>query len=268
MKRYEFYSLFDYTAIEEHLEEMAEKGWLLEKIGPFFWTFRAIPPQKLRFHAAYFPHASRFDPGPSTRLAEFTDLADHTGWQRCAELEFMQIFYTADMSAAPMETDPALRVRSVLTACARSILPFGLCMIIGCGVMLTMLETLSGLTALFAGAVSGLCILYYAIELCAFALWIWRATRASDAGEMADSPRHSGVLRALQWTAFVLMAAFALGSAALGAGNARFAGLLPITAAAALVMGAEHIRESLRRRGTLRSRTAPSSLPTPRRLSR
>ncbi len=260
MKKYEFYSLYDYTAIEEHLAKMAENGRLLEKIGPFCWTYRAIQPQKLRFRVTYFPRASRFDPGPSAELAEYADLADHTGWRRCAELEFLQIFCAADLSAPPMETDPALRVRAVHAACAKSVLPLGACMILMCGLMLTMLDTLPGLTAIFGGAVSALCIVYYIIELCVYALWLRRAVRAAEVGEFADSPRHSRFLRLLQWAAFGLMVAFGAGSLALGAGVGELAALLPVLTAELLFAGAEVIREQLRRRGTLRSRNRASVL--------
>lgn len=260
MKKYEFFSLYDYTAMEEHLEKMAEKGWLLEKIGPFCWTYRAIPPQKLRFHVSYFPHSTRFDPGPSPELAEYAEMAGHTGWRRCAELEFMQIFCTADLSAPPMETDPALRVSSVHAACARSVLPLGACMILMCGVMLTMLDTLPSLTAFFAGAVSALCIVYYAVELCVYAFWFRGAVRTAGVGEFADSPRHSRFLRVLQWAAFGMIVAFGVGNLALGAGVAKFAALLSALTAGGLFAGAEALRERLRRRGTLRNRNRASVL--------
>ena len=37
-RRMELYSFYDRTGMEKHLAKMAEKGWLLEKIGQFFWT--------------------------------------------------------------------------------------------------------------------------------------------------------------------------------------------------------------------------------------
>ena len=34
----EIFSLYDHSGLEKRLAQMAEKGWLLENIGSFFWT--------------------------------------------------------------------------------------------------------------------------------------------------------------------------------------------------------------------------------------
>ena len=36
-RRFEWFSFYDHTGIEKHMECMAEQGWLLEKIGNFSW---------------------------------------------------------------------------------------------------------------------------------------------------------------------------------------------------------------------------------------
>lgn len=71
-RRLELYSFYDRTGLERHLERMAEKGWLLEKIGQFFWTYRRIEPKHLTFSVCYFPAASAFDPGPSEEQQTFS----------------------------------------------------------------------------------------------------------------------------------------------------------------------------------------------------
>ena len=43
-----FFSL-DYQVMKTYLEEMAEKGWMFEKVGRHLAKFRAIEPQKLNF---------------------------------------------------------------------------------------------------------------------------------------------------------------------------------------------------------------------------
>ena len=63
-RRLEAFSFYDHTGIEQHLERMAEKGWLVEKVG-YLWTYRRIEPQKLTFCVSYFPKASLFERGLS-----------------------------------------------------------------------------------------------------------------------------------------------------------------------------------------------------------
>ena len=55
------YSFYDRTHIQQYLEDMASKGWMLEKITSFYWQFKAIEPQTLHFSINYFPPASEFD---------------------------------------------------------------------------------------------------------------------------------------------------------------------------------------------------------------
>ena len=44
-RRLEYYSFYNHTGIERHLTEMALKGWLLESISNFYWTYRRIEPK-------------------------------------------------------------------------------------------------------------------------------------------------------------------------------------------------------------------------------
>ena len=60
----EFYSLYDHTGIAVHLEKMAAKGWLLEKIGVWGWTYRRCEPMQVRFAVTYFPKTDHYEPKP------------------------------------------------------------------------------------------------------------------------------------------------------------------------------------------------------------
>ena len=76
----EAFSFYDRSGLEKRLTQMAEKGWLLENIGSFFWTYRKIEPKKLTFCVCWYPKASAFDPGPSEEQQTFYDFCEHTGW--------------------------------------------------------------------------------------------------------------------------------------------------------------------------------------------
>ena len=59
------FSFYDQEAIQEKLETMAAKGWMVSKLSNMMWTYKRIDPISLRFAVTYFPDASEFDPGPS-----------------------------------------------------------------------------------------------------------------------------------------------------------------------------------------------------------
>ena len=107
------YSYLDRTAITTHLSDMAAKGWVLEKIGGWNWRYRRTEPQKLRFSLAFFPAASQFDSVPSEGLETYRDYCAAAGWQLAAESAQVQIFYTEDENAVPIETDPAVELSNI-----------------------------------------------------------------------------------------------------------------------------------------------------------
>ena len=57
-RRLELYSFYDHTGLEKHLEKMAGKGWLLEKVWNNVWYYRRIAPRELKFSVTYFPKVS------------------------------------------------------------------------------------------------------------------------------------------------------------------------------------------------------------------
>lgn len=78
------FSYYDQQAIRETLEDMAARGWMLEKTGSFWWTYRRMEPQKLRFSVTYFPNASEFDPGLTEGELTKLDYCRRDGWELVA----------------------------------------------------------------------------------------------------------------------------------------------------------------------------------------
>ena len=48
-RRMETLSFYDRTGVERHLEKMAAKGWMIDRVNGFGWHYRRIEPQTLRF---------------------------------------------------------------------------------------------------------------------------------------------------------------------------------------------------------------------------
>ena len=122
-RRPEFFSFYDHTGIQAHLEQMAEQGWMLVQPGTYLWRYRRIPPQKLRFAVTYFPNASEFDPGPTEGQQILQDYCEAAGWQYVTHWAQMQIFCTADENPVPLETDALTQVDTIHASMKRSSLP-------------------------------------------------------------------------------------------------------------------------------------------------
>ncbi len=116
------FSFYDPPAIQHKLEEMAAQGWMFDKPGSLFWTYRQIPPQKLRFAVTYFPDASDFDPAPTDEQLTKEEFCALDGWQLAARFGSMQIFYSAQPNAVPIETDPLTQVENIHRAMKKAVL--------------------------------------------------------------------------------------------------------------------------------------------------
>ena len=75
-----WYQPDDTEAIARHLERMAGKGWLLEKVDNWIFTYRRAQPARVRYTVTFFPEASVFDPGltlPGRRVGAGGGLRPH-----------------------------------------------------------------------------------------------------------------------------------------------------------------------------------------------
>lgn len=100
------YSFYDRSGVVRHLENMAAKGWLIEKLNGFYWQYRRTEPRQLRFAVTYFPKASQFAPAPVEGLETFREFCAEAGWVPAADNAQVQVFYNEDPNATPIETDP------------------------------------------------------------------------------------------------------------------------------------------------------------------
>lgn len=116
------FSYYDQQAIGETLERMAENGWMLEKPGSFLWTYRRCEPKKLRFCVTFFPEASDFDPGPTDGELTKIDYCREDGWELAARWGVMQIFYSEDPDAVPIETEPVTQVENICRSMKKNVL--------------------------------------------------------------------------------------------------------------------------------------------------
>lgn len=199
-REYSFYEIYDRTHIERHLEDMAQRGWLLDKMGNYGWVYRRIEPKKLHFSVCYYPKASVFDPELSERQLEFSDFCAHTGWVLAATNGQAQAFYNEREDPVPIETDPAVELEAIHKSAKKNVLiGYGASLLLGllyCGEFLGDLLTdpvsfLARGTSLYALCAALFLLLMGAVELVGYFLWRARAKRAAEQGAFYPTPDHS-----------------------------------------------------------------------------
>lgn len=195
----EIFSLYDRSGLENRLVQMAEKGWLLENIGSFFWTYRRIEPKKLTFCVCWFPKASAFDPGPSEEQQTFYDFCEHAGWVLAGSFGQMQVFYNEATNPTPIETDPVMEVDAIHRSAKRNSLPSQLTMLafslINGWLFVSRLlddpvKVLASAANLFTGVCWMFLILLETVECGSYFLWHYRAVKAAEQGEFLEAKSH------------------------------------------------------------------------------
>ena len=123
------YSYYDHAGIVRHLEDMARRGWQLEKAGSIFWHYRRCAPAELHYAVVYFAKASQYDPEPPEEQREFWELCKATGWELVSSRYQMQIFCNPAADPTPIETDPVVQVENVRAAMKKGAVRGNWCMV-------------------------------------------------------------------------------------------------------------------------------------------
>lgn len=208
-------SFYDPEAIQRKLEQMAARGWMIQKAGNLFWTYTKIPPQKLRFAVTYFPGASEFDPKPSERQLEREELCAQDGWRLVLRWDAMQIFCTDREDAVPIDTDPVPQVDNIHRTMRKKVLVSQLLMVLlifwSLYQQLSQLrrdpaDYLSDTSRLFTIPLWLMFLLMTIYELVIYFRWGRRAKEAAEHGVFLPVRAHPG----LSWAAVGLATVFLL----------------------------------------------------------
>ena len=250
-RRMEFFAFYDDQGIARHLERMSQKGWMIERINNYFWTYRKIEPQRLRFAVTYFPEASDFNPGPTENQQTFQEYCESAGWRFAVQWCQMQIFYSENPAAVPLETDEFSRLQNIHRCMRKNFLPGNIVILIMLGILLglqllsvprDLLSLLAENTRLITVTLLLLAILSEAGMLLGYYFWRGRSLRAvANGGSCARGGRFQHWLGGPVWLLVLLLLALYLCS--VGAYwpvilicAAMFSGITAITLAARAIM--------------------------------
>ena len=261
-RRFEIYSFYDYTGIALHLSKMAEKGWLINKISNFGWTYRRIAPKKLEFFVSYYPKASEFDPEPTEGQKAFHDFCEHTGWTLAATAAQMQVFYNERSNPTPIETDPVLEIETIHAAAKKSYLPsyFLLLLVTIMNVVLLisrllgdLIGLLSSTSYLFSGVAMLMLFLQCVMELYGYFVWHTKAKKAAERGEFIETPSHLFRQMVILGVVLTGFAYWLITIVLLGSTWMRTASLIMLLCMTALIVLVNGIKGLLKRKKAPRS---------------
>lgn len=104
----------DYKAVQMYLEEMASKGWMLEKINRAFAKFKAVEPSQLKFCVDVFKMGGPLTPENTKEAEAYRKLCEESGWHFITSLDYFQYFYAQkEDEITPIQTDDVLEQKIV-----------------------------------------------------------------------------------------------------------------------------------------------------------
>lgn len=256
------YLIFDYRGVEAHLSQMAARGWRLEKIDPWFWTYRRAEPAQVAYAVTYLPSVSQFSPEPSADRENLEELCAAAGWEPVAEWAQMQIFVNERPDPLPLETEESVRLAAIHRSMKKNFLPWTMVVLALALVMaglqvktlLTDPYSLLSSTNLFPSFVWELLLVLQAGNLLWYGRWLRRSRRSvAQGGACADAgPGLRRFNLVILWLVLALAALF-LVSTLLTTGAEI--GLFVVCYTAGLVLLillVDRTRRALKRRGTAR----------------
>lgn len=256
-RRMETLSFYDRTGVERHLEQMAEKGWMIERISNLGWVYRRVKSQKLRFSVTYYPKASDFDPGPTEDQQVYHAFSAHAGWKYVCSWAQMQIFCTDQPDPVPIETDPELELQTIHAAMVKGfLLPYGILLAIALVWSAMLVQDLlydpiglfSSTTNLFLAVVWPLLALLFIVEIVAYLCWRARARKAAAHGEFVDTPNTRLFQRIVYWVCILVFAVQLLYNVTTGSSMLRVVSIAMVLYVFVLMSAVQGVKQMLKRR--------------------
>ncbi|MBQ4650148.1 MAG: DUF2812 domain-containing protein [Firmicutes bacterium] len=125
---------YDYAGVEQHLSEMAAKGWILDEIGTFGWKYKKCQTAELKFSVTFL------NSHVGGTLAEGAEVLDayclSEGWKKLIVWQKMHIYCTDNIEAAPLETDEISRLDNTWDAIKAGYIPQSIFLLLLQAVML------------------------------------------------------------------------------------------------------------------------------------
>lgn len=247
--------------MERHLEEMAQQGWMVERMDSLWWVYRRCEKRRAHVAVSYDIQSSIFD--PEGVEGEREELCRYAGWQLAASTEKVKVFYNWEENPLPMETDPRIEVESVHRGVKSLFLPiYGLYLLLGfswvCDLVADLafdpIGRLSSYVQICQGVCGVLLLLLTAIELAGYYGWRRKALRMAEQGMFLETSSYGGAQKAAAWGVLFLFVIWSIdgifGQNPMGKITVWCALILLVFLTVAIPM----LRNELRRRGISREK--------------
>lgn len=118
-REYLSYAYTDLTAMEQHLEEMAAQGWMINSIRNGL-TYTRCEPRALRFNAEIISSADPFGNEISPETRDLVSFCEEAGWRLADHSGTLYVFYNEDPEAPDIVTDDYEKLDTIRRSTAKT----------------------------------------------------------------------------------------------------------------------------------------------------
>lgn len=210
------YLLFDYKAVETHLEKKAAKGWRLITAGTNVWKYRQAEPARVKYAVTYAPDASVYDSEPTESQKTLADFCAREGWVKVSDWAQAQIFCSEEENPVPIETDEEIRLEVIKSAMKKNFIPSNVVLMIimalnlwyvASGFFYNPLPYLSSWLMLLSLTFAVVAFMLVAANLAGYFIWVRKSERSIEGGGTCCGVK---ILRTLNRWCFVFVIIYLL----------------------------------------------------------
>ena len=128
--RFPFFSFYDRVGMERYLERMAKKGWMLEHLGNYAWTFISCTPKQVHFTVTYYSKGSAFDSGITEGQQMLEEFCIHGGWKLMDSKAEIMVFASEEENPIPIHTESATELDQLEKSSTKYIFGWGVMLFI------------------------------------------------------------------------------------------------------------------------------------------
>lgn len=108
---------YEYKSLEEYLENMAVKGWILEDIRGYYLKFTKSEPKTIKYSVDIMDSISFFDGKDTDKALEYREYCKEAGWKFVCESDKIQIYSSElDDIKIDIQTDETEKFNTIYKA--------------------------------------------------------------------------------------------------------------------------------------------------------
>lgn len=193
----------------DYLEDMAKKGWILKELAGAKHTFERAEAKQLYYAVEIFAEGSVFDTHPEGKGMEYVEFCERVGWKFVCSTGQVHVFASEEKGLPEIQTDQNLKLAAIRKSMKLMYVFYPIIMIaagtvqVGMGLTIGINQMESSVLMFLNMWLWFFLVVYCAGIFVSYLLWLAKAKRAAQDGEVLPERKHIGYKELMIMTAVI-----------------------------------------------------------------